>query len=181
MLVSCTRSRFSIMSASSLAGRFIKSNRRVKASRLGSSTLPFCIRLVTFSLDCRSMICPDKKASWVSSAASVSLRSAARKVDSRACSSGTAQGSARWSAPPLRASSRRISRAQSSAPVSTQPDWVRPRSAASTSTARHCCHSALAASVATNTTVSMAVRIAAPRWLCDFICPLRWSDAASRA
>ena len=59
---------------------------------------------------------------------------AARKVDNRASCKGTAQGSARWSAPPLRPSSRRIRRAQSSAPVSSHADCTRVRSAASIST-----------------------------------------------
>ena len=56
----------------------------------------------------------------------------------------------------------RIRRDQSSAPIRIQADWMRVRSAASTSTLRHCCHSAEAAKVATRVTVSMAASSAAP-------------------
>ena len=89
--------------------------------------------------------------------------SMARKVDRRASRNPMLQGSARWSAPPLRPSSRRISLAQSSAPLRIQLACRRSRSRASISTLRHCCQRAVAASVATSATVIIANSRAAPR------------------
>ena len=62
------------------------------------------------------------------------------------------------------ASSRRIRRAQSSAPERIHADCVRARSAASTWIARHCCQTIEPASVATSATMIIAVSRAAPRW-----------------
>ena len=107
------------------------------------------------------MIEPDKKASR---SVSVVVPSTAKKLDKRASSSGTAHGSAKWSAPPVRASSRKISRAQSSAPVKINDDCKRERSAVSTCRLLNCCHKAAEAKVATSVTVSMADSSAAPVW-----------------
>lgn len=111
---------------------------------------------------------PDRKAFSVSAVAapgSDTLRCAERNVDSRASSRGIDHGSVRLSvlSPRASASSRRIRRDQSSAPTRIQADWMRARSADSTSMARHCCHIAVAAKVATSATVSMAASSAAPR------------------
>src|SRR5262249_33157395 len=51
-----------------------------------------------------------------------------------------------------------------SAPERIQAACVRARSAASTCTARHCCQTIAAASVAISVTMIMAVSSAAPRW-----------------
>ena len=150
-------------------GRPRRSNSRVNCRSATACTCPPSARLVMFRRPCRSVIWPERKASVVSVLASstcVTFLSAARKVDRRASCKGMAQGSARWSAPPERPSSRRISRDQSSAPIKIHADCTRPRSAVSTSTARHCCHIAAAAKVATSVTVSMAASSAAPRALC---------------
>ena len=120
---------------------------------------------------------PARKASGPLSA--LLSRSTARKLDSRASASGVAQGSLRLVALPLRASSRRISRAQSSAPVSIQPLWWRLRSAVSTCTARHCCHTMPAASVATTLSSTIATSKAAPR--AGRGCFMAWAAAARRA
>ena len=64
---------------------------------------------------------------------------------------------------PERASSRRIRRDQSSAPVRIQLACVRARSAASTWIARHCCHTMPAVKVATSATIIIASSSAAPR------------------
>ena len=104
---------------------------------------------------------PSRKASGPSSV--LWSPSAARKVDSRVSASGVAQGSFRLVARPERASSRRISRAQSSAPCSTQVVWTRLRSADSTSTPFHCCQTMPEASVATTVSNTIATSSAAPR------------------
>src|SRR5690606_8237629 len=64
----------------------------------------------------------------------------------------------------LTASSRRISRAQSRAPLSTHCCCERARSALSTCTARHCCQIIEADTVATAVTMTMAISKAEPRW-----------------
>jgi len=105
---------------------------------------------------------PARKAS--TSLSAVASRSAARKLDSRASAKGVAQGSPAWSTAPERASSRRISLVQSSAPARIQVDSPRERSADSTCTARHCCQTMPAASEATRASRVMASSSAAPRW-----------------
>ena len=173
---SSARRRFSASSSSSDSSSPSNSNRRVNASRSGSDTLPPATRFITFKRDWASVIWPDKKAS---SPVSVLLRSVTRNAERRDSASTTAQGSARWSAPPLRASSRRIRRAQSSAPPRIQLACTRLRSLASTSTLRHCCHNAPAAKVATSATVSMAISRAAPRW--QKVPPTRWVSPQGRS
>jgi hypothetical protein len=64
---------------------------------------------------------------------------------------------------PAMASSRKIKRDQSKAPFKSQDDCTLWRSALSTSTCRHCCHSATLAKVATKVTTNMALIKAAPR------------------
>lgn len=165
-LVAWARRRASASRLSSCGGSPSRSNSRVNCRSGKDWSGPLTARFMRFRRPCMSEICPDRNASVVSMLASstwLTFLSAARKVDSRASWSGTAQGSARWSAPPERPSSRRMRRDQSSAPTKIQVDWTRPRSAVSTSTARHCCHMAAAAKVATSVTVSMASSSAAPR------------------
>ncbi len=148
------------------SGKPACAHRRVSTRSWTGATLPSAsISLRKFQRDCASVMVPDRKASTLSGSAALLLsRSAARNDDSRASASGTAQGSPRWSAPPVRASSRRIRRAQSSAPVRIQADCVRARSAPSTWIARHCCQIMPAAIVATSVRISMASSRAAPRW-----------------
>ena len=165
-MAACARTRLRCRAPSSALGRFSSENRRSK--RANAFTGSPLARFITFRRDCRSTIWPDRKASR---SVSVLDSPAARKLDSRASASGTAQGSPRWSvggSPARWRSSRkspaRISRLQSSAPDSSQADCTRARSAASTSTPRHWRHSAPAANVATRATVIMAVSKAAPDW-----------------
>ena len=163
------RSACAMRSALSL-GRPACSHSRVMTRICASGVLPAAsTSLRRFQRACASVIVPDRKASTPSASAALLLsRSAARNDDNRASASGTAQGSPRWSTPPprafSRASSRRISRAQSSAPDRIQAACVRARSAPSTWIARHCCQTMPAAIVATRVRISIASSRAAPRW-----------------
>jgi hypothetical protein len=153
------------MRLSSSTGRPSMPKSRVKAATPAGTGLPASTSDSTLSLDCASTMRPERNASGRPSRLSLdTFFSADRKLVSRASSSGTAQGSARWSGPPVRPSSPRIRRDQSSAPTSTQAACTRARSAASISVARHCCQSAAAEKVATSITVSMAASRAAPAW-----------------
>ena len=166
---------------SSTSGRPRRSNKAAKRASAGAEICPSSTRFITFMRDCASVIWPDKK---TSASPSRHCWSCDKKVDNLDSCTGKAQGSPRWSAAaPCAeiASSRKIRRVQSMAPVIIQAVWLRPRSAISISTCRHCCHSAALASVATKATVSMAVSKAAPRWRCAQLGPGLCADLCADA
>ena len=150
------------MVCSSAKGRFRRSNSTANRAKTLGETCPLSSRFITFMRDWASVICPDKN---TSASPSRHCWSCDKKVDSLDSCTGKAQGSPKWSASAPwadMASSRKIKRVQSMAPVIIRLVWLRPRSAVSISTCRHCCHKAALAKVVTNATASMAVSKAAP-------------------